>query len=319
MLWTDFWVQYKTALKRYPRMLKPKPLNPGSAVRLIAPASPFEADRLSDGVKILTDFGLTPIWTDRVFQRQGYLAGPDSLRVLELADALKDQACEAVIAIRGGFGVTRIIDELANHNFGSKLVMGFSDITALLIYLNQTANQVVFHGPNVLGMPNLDPESRGRLKAALLGLDWETNFTWAGLQLLRGGFAKGRLLAGNLTLICTLAGTWTQANLAGALLVIEEVNEPLYRIDRLLTQLAMQVQARQLSGVIIGDLGVAAQDLPDLPNVLESFTNRLDCPVVTGFPAGHKHQNHPIPLGIEASLDADLGLLRVLEDPYDRS
>lgn len=302
-------------------MIKPRPLRPGSAIRLVAPASPFDPDRLADGVRVLTDLGMAPVWTDRVFQRDGYLAGPDALRALELATALSDGATDAVVAIRGGYGVMRLLDTLEGHRarMRSPLVMGFSDLTALHPFLAAGAPRVTFHGPNVMGMARLDSASRARLGAALTGVDWEATFSWGGLAAVRGGCATGRLFAGNLSMICALAGTRYAAVLDGTILVLEEVHEPAYRVDRLLTQLALHPDAPRLAGVVLGDLGVVPDERPLLDAAVTAFAARLACPVVSGFPAGHGPANHPVPQGVRASLDADVGLLRVLEDPFERA
>lgn len=301
-------------------MIKPRPLRPGACVRLVAPASPFDADRLPEGVRVLTDLGLAPIWTDRVFQRDGYLAGPDALRALELVTALTDRTADAVVAIRGGFGMMRILDVLEAHRdrLGRPLVLGFSDLTALHLFLAAGQGRVTFHGPNVMGMARLDAESRSRLGAALSGTDWESTFSWGGLQAIRGGVAHGRLVVGNLSMLCALAGTRYAAALAGAVLILEDVHEPVYRIDRMLSQLSLLVDAPRLAAVVLGDLGVAPGERPLLQAALEGFAARLACPVVSGFPIGHGASNHPVPTGVTATLDADVGLLRVVEDPFDR-
>jgi muramoyltetrapeptide carboxypeptidase len=301
-------------------MIKPRPLRPGACVRLVAPASPFDPARLADGVRVLTDLGLAPIWTERVLQREGYLAGPDGLRALELAAALTDGTADAVVAIRGGYGVMRLLDVLEPRRDDLKpaLVMGFSDLTALHLFLAAGAPRVTFHGPNVLGMARLDADSRARLGAALSGTDWEATFAWGGLRTVRGGAARGRLLAGNLSMLCAMMGTRYAAALDGTILVVEDVHEPAYRIDRLLTQLALHPDAPRLAGVVLGDLGVVPDEQPLLDAAVAAFAARLACPVVAGFPAGHGASNHPIPLNVPASLDADVGLLRVLEDPFDR-
>ncbi len=301
-------------------MIKPRPLRPGACVRLVAPASPFDADRLADGVRVLTDLGLAPIWTDRVFQREGYLAGPDALRALELATALTDGVADAVVAIRGGYGVMRILDVLETQRGQLKqpLVMGFSDLTALHLFLALDAGRVTFHGPNVMGMARLDAESLAKLGATLTGTDWESTFSWGGLKAVRGGTAQGRLLAGNLSMLCALAGTRYAAPFVGTILVLEDVHEPAYRIDRMLTQVALHADAPRLAGVALGDMGVVPAEQSLLDEAVAAFAARLSCPVVTGFPAGHGSSNHPVPQGVLASLDAGLGLLRVLEDPFER-
>jgi muramoyltetrapeptide carboxypeptidase len=200
--------------------------------------------------------------------------------------------------------------------FRPKLFLGFSDLTALHLALAAHGDLVTFHGPNVIGMPRLDAASQARLRATLLGVDREATFAWSGLGTVRGGKARGRLMAGNLSMLCALAGTPYAVPLEGTILVVEDVNEPAYRLDRMLTQLSLQPGATGLAGLALGDLGVAAEDRPLVERAVARVVGVLGCPAVEGFPAGHGSVNHPVPLGIQAELDADAGTLRALEDPY---
>jgi len=294
------------------------PLVPGSVVRVVAPSSPFDRERLAAGVRVLADMGLVPAVSERVYQAEGFLAGPDALRERELVDAMTGDPSDAVIPARGGYGATRILSRIARHldAFRPKLFQGFSDITALHLLMVQDGGLVTFHGANVVGLPRLDAASIARTRAGLMGLDREATLTYAGLAPVVGGQARGRLVAGNLTMLACLCGTPFAARLDGAILVVEEVGEAPYRVDRMLTQLSQQPDAGGIAGLAFGELGSGEAEREELAVVVRRFAEQLRRPVVTGFPAGHGAVNYPVPQGVAAVLDADIGMLRVVEDPY---
>lgn len=299
--------------KRY--MRKPKHLKPGSAVRIIAPSSPVKRERLHAGLREIARMGLVPLVSERVFQNEGFLAGPDALRWRELQEAMTCDISDGVIAARGGYGAMRLLPHLERHVslFRPKLFMGFSDVTALHIFFLEQVGIVTFHGPNVTQLDRLDGASLEATRNCLLGLCKNESFTYCGLTPITGGTARGRLIAGNLSLLASLCGTPYAPLLKGAILVIEEINEAPYRVDRMLLQLALQQDATMIEGVAFGDISI------DDMSVIENFAKSMRKPVVIGFPVGHGKINRPVPLGVVATMDADSGILRVEEDPYDES
>ncbi|MBL6974419.1 MAG: LD-carboxypeptidase [Deltaproteobacteria bacterium] len=299
-------------------MRKPAPLEKGSPVRVIEPSSPFQRDRLPAGLKVLMDMELAPVHSERIFDADGYLAGPDALRAKELVSAFTTFGEKAVIPARGGYGAMRILDEVSGHAGGldTRLFMGFSDITSLHLFFLGAGDLVTFLGPNVISLSRVNAPTLNRVKATLFGLAPEDTFLYAGLSPLTSGRVQGRLVAGNLSLITSLLGTRFAAELEGAILVLEDVDEPLYRVDRMLTQLVLQDGFHQVGGFAFGDMGVPAEDLPALTQVLRRFSEASGKPAVMGFPIGHGEDNVPVPEGIQALLDADIGLVRALESPY---
>lgn len=298
---------------------KPRPLVRGSTVRVIAPSSPFERARLPEGTRVLTEMGLTPLWSERVFQADGYLAGPDALRLHEVIAAFTTDLGDAVIPARGGFGAMRLLRGLASHAkaFEPRFFMGFSDITALHFCLRKDADLLTFHGPNVIAMARLDQPSLARLNATLFGREPETTFLYTGMRPLTSGRARGRVVVGNLSLVTSLIGTpWTPP-LPGTILILEDVSEPLYRVDRMLTQLSLQTGFDEIAGLAFGDLGVEEAERERLEALLTDWARAIRKPAVTGFPVGHGACNYPVPQGVEALLDADIGMLRILESPYE--
>lgn len=295
------------------------PLRPGSVVRVVAPSGVVPRDPFDRGLAVLQDWGLQTRWAPRIFDRVHYLAGPDADRAREWQDAFRDPEVEGVLAARGGYGSMRIL-EAVDRPARPRLLMGFSDVTALhLLRLRQGFMGI--HGPNVTTLAGLDRESLDRTRRALFGEDPERTFRWEGLEPVRGGRGRGRLVVGNLSLICALMGTPFEAPMAGCIWVVEDVHEPPYRLDRLLAQAGMAREARRLRGLVIGDLGIDRDDREAreaLAEVLERLAARLGCPVVAGFPAGHRGPLHPVPEGAMAELDGDRGILQVVEDPCHR-
>ena len=147
----------------------------------------------------------------------------------------------------------------------------------------------------------------------MFGKDLDNAFVWGGLVPLRHGAARGKIVAGNLSLVCSLFGTDFAFELDGAVLVLEDVDEPLYRLDRMLQQLLMQREFKGVRGIAFGSMGATDGDVMPL---LRDFAKRVDVPCVAGFPTGHKERCDPVPIGVEGYVDADVGVFRVTENPY---
>jgi muramoyltetrapeptide carboxypeptidase len=298
---------------------KPRALHKGAGIQIVEPSSPFEREALSHGLSLLRDMGLNPLYSERIFQKMGYLAGADVLRAKELVEAFSGDDVCAIIPARGGYGAMRVLEYLEAHRHSIKphLFMGFSDITALHMFFLVRYGLVTIHGTNAIFMAKLDRESLERTKKALFGIGWEETFLYGGLTPIVKGVARGRVVAGNLSLLCALFGTPYEPPLEGAILVIEEVDEPLYRIDRMLMQISLQRGFGGVRGVCFGDMGVVSDEQEALVSLLEQFAVKWGKPCVFGFPIGHKSRNFPVPEGVMATLDADIGVMRVLECPYE--
>ncbi|HSB55837.1 MAG TPA: LD-carboxypeptidase, partial [Gemmatimonadales bacterium] len=248
-----------TAVIRPPRMV------PGCRVALVAPAGPLlERDDLTRGAELCRALGFQPVLGANAHRRHGYLAGSDDERLADLNTALADSSIDAIWCLRGGFGITRILDRvdlaaLAEH---PKAVIGYSDITALLLALHRVTGVAGFHAPmartplttfsrehfeRVLGRATAAGRL-GRVPHAAGVLVPRTNR----IITIRAGVAQGPLIGGNLSLLSALAGTRYFPNLDGAILFLEDVGEDLYRIDRMLAQLRMMGALDRLAGVVLG-------------------------------------------------------------------
>jgi muramoyltetrapeptide carboxypeptidase len=245
-----------------------------------------------------------------------YLMGEDHRRAEQLNRALSDPEVEAIFCARGGYGTMRILDLVDGEALVRRRVpiVGFSDCTALHLLACRLGVPSI-HGPVVTQLARLSEEDRQALHDLLAG----SLPRLEGLDGLAGGRARGRLVGGNLTLLAHLAGTRFLPDLHGAVLLLEEVKEAPYRVDRGLTQLALAGVLEQVAGIVVGSLegcdapqGVPPKSVRAADVVAERLSG-LGVPVATGAPVGHGDRNRALPLGLEAELDADAGTLRFIE------
>ncbi len=280
----------------------------GGVIALIAPAGPGELD-----LNLATQWMHARGYQLRVFpgvwQRDGYLAGSDAERLRDLHNAFADDSIDAIFCLRGGYGSPRLLDgidfELLRGH--PKPFVGYSDITALHLAITRYAGFVTFHGPmlNADLLGNKQPPTESSLLRMLSGLQppvLEHPEAWP-LTTIAPGCATGRLLGGNLSMICATMGTAFELDSEDIILFIEDVNEPLYRIDRLLTHLRLAGKLDRLRGVLVGD--VAGVDVLALERLLTQELGGLGIPVLSGWRSGHCDPNLTLPMGALVRLDAD--------------
>jgi muramoyltetrapeptide carboxypeptidase len=311
--------------------VRPPRLRPGDTVGLIEPASatfePFELQLTEESIRAL---GLVPKRGRNSQKTFGYLAGQDAERAADINAMFADPSVRGIFALRGGWGSARTLPLLDWRliRANPKLLIGFSDITALHLALQARANQVSVHGPN--GLSAWGPISVESLKTLLFDGGTPTyrnpvakedrlvQRRWR-TQTIRGGRAQGRLLGGNLTVLTALIGTPYVPSFKGSLLFLEDVDEAEYRIDRMLTQLALAGHLREVAGVVFGQCtdctdpeGGGYGGFP-LSQVLRQHLEPLGVPVFHGAFFGHIPDQYLLPLGVLAELDADAGTIRLLE------
>ena len=256
---------------------------------------------------------------DFLQRKNNYLAGTDHERALEFNELWADPQVKAVMAGRGGYGTLRILDKLDYDLIrdNPKILVGFSDITALLIAIHKKCNLVCFHGPVVTTLARCEAESLQAFLETLLGRA-PTVLKPDKLEILCPGVARGPLLGGNLATISHLVATPYEIIPDNAVLFLEDVGEAPYRIDRILTQLQQSGRLAKISGLILGSFadGLNGEVLPALDEelirnrVLELFAGQ-DIPIWAGFPVGHVPDNHILPIGVEAAMDSASGTLRL--------
>jgi serine-type D-Ala-D-Ala carboxypeptidase len=283
---------------------------PEQKLRVVHVAGAVDAASFRNGLRRLEVAGASVEHDGSLGNGPGYLAADDEARTADLLAALQDPGVGAILAARGGYGTMRVLEKLpADLQRNARWICGFSDITALHLWA-ATRGMPSIHGPVVTSLA-LDPNPDAA--AALLRFLQQplAPRTWSGLRCLHPGKARGRLLGGNLALVSALVGTPHCPDLRGAILFLEDVGEPLYRLDRMLTTLRMALGDARPSAVVFGQFTRCGNLSEwDFDEWLDAQTAAWKCPVVAGFPAGHEHPNCPFVLGFPYELDAQAGVLR---------
>ena len=309
---------------------KPPRLRTGDTVGLIAPAGfvddAFDLDLVRETILAM---GLKPKAAPHLGSRSGYLAGTDAERAADVNAVYADPDVRAVFAVRGGWGCARILPLLDYTAIRRtpKLLVGFSDITALHLAFAARAGFTTIHGPNASA--SWSSYSWDAFRAVAfdgatptftnpLGHEDRLVQRIGRIRTFRPGVARGRLLGGNLTVLAALVGTPYLPDFNGAILFIEDVGEQPYRIDRMLTQLSLAGILGKLKGVVFGqctdcDPGGPSYGGFTLSEVLQQHLEPLGIPAFQGGQFGHVANQYSLPLGIEAELDAGAGTIRLLE------
>ncbi len=294
------------------RLVRPPRLSPGDTVAVVAPAGRVPTDRLERGLAVLRSWGLDvqrdgPVGTH---PRLGHLAGTDADRAGELAAAWTRYDVRAVFAARGGAGAHRVIDRLpwdALAAAGPRLLVGFSDITALHEAFGSRLGVVTVHGPNASSLGDTDRGVVEALRALLMDADRPV----LPGRVVVPGSAEGVLVGGNLAVLAASLGTPTSRPADGGIVLLEDVAEPAYRVDRMLTQLLRAGWFDGVRGVALG--AFTGTDVEQVDAVLAERLGALGVPVLAGLPVGHVAGNRAVPLGVRARVDVDAGTLTVLD------
>ncbi|MFH1351209.1 MAG: LD-carboxypeptidase [Pseudomonadota bacterium] len=288
-----------------PKILKPPRFQKGDSIGIIAPAGPVTENELRTGINILKSYNHEAVLAPHVFNNVGYMAGQDDQRLEDLHSMFQNKGVKAIFCARGGYGALRLLQgiefELIRRN--PKIIVGYSDITALLLAIYKKTGLVTFHGPAVREI------SQGHDKnlIALLDLiasDKLLELDLRGATVIAPGRAKGIFLGGNLSLITSLLGTPYMPSLKGAILFIEDKGEALYRIDRMLTHLKLSGSLGGLAGLMSGRFENCGE-IQSINQLLLEKVSDLNIPVVSGLPVGHGQENMAVPLGLPAMLDTD--------------
>lgn len=290
----------------------PPPLCEGDRVAIVAPSGFLIREDFERGVARLR-LHYEVSCRDDVLAKDGYLAGSDARRAEELTAALTDDSIKAVLAARGGYGAARIVDRIdwSQVRASPKLLVGFSDITAMHAQFARVGVRSL-HATMACGVGRASEEEFGAWRAAVAGEDLPDEI---GLATVVGGVCEGRMVGGNLAVLCGLVGTPYFPSFAGGIVFLEDVGERPYRVDRLLTTLLLAGAFSGARGIVLGDFS-GAEPGPDgvsLPDVLVERLRAIGLPSVIGLRAGHCTPNHAVPLGVRGHLDASAGVLRYLE------
>lgn len=290
-------------------MIVPPMPRPGDQVAVVAPAAPGDPDKLDAGVAWLRDLGFEVRLGKHVHDRFGYLAGDDASRAADIQDAWCDPEIAAVLCARGGYGAVRVLDLLdwpALAAATPKPLHGSSDITALHVAFGDRLGVTTSYGPmvgNVLADP--DPESAAATRTALLGVP---DPVIGGYPLVPGR-VTAPLTGGNLSLLVSLLGTpYAPSPARGRIVLLEDIGEVPYKLDRMLTQLRLSGWLDGVAGLALGSW-TNCGDPMRVRSVLAERLAGLGVPIVAGLPIGHGRPQHTVTLGARARLDAGSGTL----------
>lgn len=311
-------------------IVKPKRLRPGMTVGLVTPASNVPEDQdLHTAMDLVRSLGFVAKPSANLFSRTQYLAGTDKERADDLNDMFADSEVDAIFCVRGGYGSGRLLRYLNYDTIAAnpKIIMGYSDITAILNAIYLRTGLVTFHGPIAGGNFSdytydqyrkvlIEPTSSTRIgeppefEISPGVVDWENRLTG-----IVSGTAEGHLIGGNLSLMVTLLGTPFEPNFEGAILFLEDVSESPYSVDRMLTHLWMAGKLEQVAGIVLGKFSDDGYDSNtfSMEEVLRDRLEPLGIPTLRGAMIGHIEDKTVLPLGIRASLDVDAGSLTLLE------
>lgn len=314
----------QNGLLHKPSSVVPQHIQPGDLIAAVAVSGPPQEELLVTGLNFMERKGFRTVGKYRFSKEHDYLAGPDEERVEGLNAALRDPSVRAVVFARGGYGAMRILncidcDALSRD---PKLLLGMSDITALQMSIYRRCGMVTLAGPMLATQiaEGLDAFSEQSMLSALTEPLHGRNL-FGGveerLRTLKPGRATGLLLGGCLSLITALMGTPHLPDLSGAILFVEDIDEPPYRIDRMFTQLMLAGVLERLAGLVLGHfIGPQGTDVSrECERIVLDLMPNNNVPIVSGFPHGHRLPNITVPNGMPATLDTSLHSLTVQNYP----
>lgn len=299
----------------------PPMLRPGDTIAMVAPAGAvFSTKHIPKFEGILKTLGFKVIKGKTLYSRHGYLSGKDDYRAAEINELFADPNVNGIIAMRGGWGCARMLDLIDYNTIAAnpKVLMGYSDITALLIAITAKTGLVTFHGP--VGYSSWNEFSTRYVKDILMQNNKSVTLINPSFnedaRTIVGGKATGQLYGGNLTVLQGIIGSNFVPDWNGKLLFLEETREEVYRIDRMLTTLKLAGVLDQISGFIFGKCMHCDPEFPDeslsLKEMLDEHLKPLKKPAYFGSMFGHVANKFTVPLGLEAELDADTGHIKLL-------
>lgn len=302
--------------------IKPPKLQTGDTIGVVGPASPPVKERLEKGIGYLQQLGYRVKLGEHIDDRYGYLAGEDADRVRDINRMIRDPEVNAIFCTRGGYGTPRLLEQIDYHAIKKhpKILVGYSDLTALQLAIFHKAQVVTFSGPMVaveMGK-GIRPFTEQHFWDILTS---EAKIAFSGengpMRCLKQGSSEGRLLGGCLSMICSIIGTPYQPDFKDAILFVEEVGEEPYRIDRYFMQLKLAGILSRLNGIVFGQFE-DCKPSPDTPSltleeVLENVVGNLEIPVLADLPYGHIDVKYTLPVGAKVRLDAEAGVLEMIE------
>ena len=291
-------------------LLRPPALKEGDVVGVVAPAGPVDKEKLKSGLEVISKMGFKPLLGKYIHARTGFLAGSDKERAQDLMDMFRNPEVRAIFCARGGYGVNRILSLLkpAEIRANPKIVVGSSDITLLLHFLIQKCGLVAFHGPMIAGSFGRTAMRMSRLKFKELLTGDNKVFHASRAKVLTGGRAQGKISGGCLTLLCRSLGTPYEIKTRNRIILIEDVGEPLYRIDGMLWQLKNAGMFKDVRGLIFGEMincRPQRKGEGTIKDIIDNLFPNPEFPIITHCPIGHGKEVWTLPLETSATLDCE--------------
>jgi muramoyltetrapeptide carboxypeptidase len=292
------------------------PLKPGDRIALVAPSSPFPVDKFNSACEMLKEKGYEVSAGRHIFNARKYLSAPDAERAQDLIDAVSDPGVSTIICVRGGYGGGRLLPWLPLSSFRRhpKIFLGYSDVTFLHLGFWGRVPWATFHGPNLIELAD-DAKLADDTLESLAGA---RSFAWALREedILRHGTAAGRLAGGNLSCLVHLIGTPFFPNLDGAILLLEDRGESLYRLDRYLTQVRLAGIFQRLRGLVLGRFTECGEE-QDVYDMIMEQVKLFQFPVLGNLPFCHGRENQVIPLGATFVIDTRDKVFRIAQSPFN--
>lgn len=315
--------------------IKASRLHHGDKIGLVAPAWLITEPDLQASIEKIKQLGFEPVYTNKIRGKHGYFSGTDSERAADFNSMIQNHEIKAIIFAGGGYGCARILDRI-NYDAikrNPKIIMGFSDCTALINAIYKSTGLITFHGPigrtmhqgyNRQHFENLvvTPSNGYIIESADDDLKKSTYDKIYDRYIITPGKARGKLVGGNLSIICSMIGTPYQIDLKDKIVMIEDIGEEPYRIDRMLTQLIGTGELQKAAGIAFGICrGCGKSNKSSTPNsftlrqVIEDRIKPLHIPAVYGLSFGHNKNNFTFPIGLSAELDTDKMTITLIENP----
>jgi muramoyltetrapeptide carboxypeptidase len=307
--------------------IRPKRLSKGELIGLVTPGSSVSEEELTDCISNLERLGFRTTYNDTVLSEYGYFAGPDQERASELMDMFGREDVDAIWCVRGGYGSIRILDLLDYKVIrqNPKVLIGYSDITAILTAIYQESGLVTFHGP--VGTSDFNGFSKKSIRKVLMYPGVKYKYPYKREKdtkenpeydryTLTGGQAEGELIGGNVSVLDSIIGTRFEPDFENKIVYLEDIGEKTYRVDKMVFHLLSGTNLKQAAGIVMGifaECNVNEAPTLSLKTALDDLLMPLGIPVSYGLSFGHIKRMATIPTGIRAAMDADKNTFRLLE------
>jgi muramoyltetrapeptide carboxypeptidase len=290
--------------------IQPRKLKSGDTISIVAPAGTVkQRTEFENGIAALERMGFRVRYQDRIFQSFRYLAGNDQERAEELMRSFEDPSIQAVMALRGGYGCSRLVPLLLEKRLRQypKVFIGFSDSTTLHLFFRRRFGWVTIHGPMAASLSNIAAAEEDHLASLLTDPKYRPTFQFNQLETWSPGLAEGIIVGGCLSIIAASIGTSYEIKTEGKILFLEDQGEAPYRLDRMLTHLYLAGKLQNVAGILLGSFLDCEPERKDYTaaDALRDILIGLKVPILAGFPAGHGRENWAIPFGVRVRLNAD--------------